>query len=38
MIRDNYPKLVVTMDRHWNVDKDGVRGMHLKDFLLNGQG
>jgi len=38
MIRDNYPKLVVTMDRYWNVNKDGVRGIHLKDFLLNGPG
>lgn len=35
-IRDNYPKLVITMDKYWNVDKDGVKGMHLRDFLLSG--
>ena len=35
-IRDNHPKLVITMDRYWNVDRDGVKGMHLKDFLLSG--
>ena len=36
MISDSHPKLVVTMDRYWNINRDGVRGMHLKDFLLNG--
>jgi predicted AAA+ superfamily ATPase len=33
-IRDNYPKYVVTLDRYWEENRDGVRGIHLKDFLL----
>ena len=33
-IKDNYPKYVVTMDRFWQADENGVRGIHLKDFLL----
>ena len=36
-IRDSYPKLVVTMDKYWNVEKNGARGIHLKDFLLSEQ-
>jgi predicted AAA+ superfamily ATPase len=34
-IDDNYPKLVVTMDKHWKVEKNGVKGVHMKDFLLS---
>ena len=33
-IKDNYPKYVVTMDRFWQADENGVKGIHLKDFLL----
>ncbi|MDR2897820.1 MAG: ATP-binding protein [Spirochaetaceae bacterium] len=35
-IRDNYPKLIVTMDRFWQIEKEGVKGIHLADFLLSG--
>jgi predicted AAA+ superfamily ATPase len=34
-IGDNYPKLVVTMDKYWQIDRDGVKGMHLREFLLS---
>jgi len=34
-IRDNYPKLVVTLDKNWQIEDRGVKGMHLKDFLLS---
>jgi len=33
-IKDNYPKYVVTMDKFWQADENGVKGIHLKDFLL----
>ena len=33
-LRDNYPKIVVTMDKYWQVEKDGIKGIHLRDFLL----
>jgi len=33
-VRDNYPKMIVTMDKFWQVEKDGIKGIHLKDFLL----
>jgi len=33
-IKDHYPKYVVTLDKFWRADYDGVRGIHLKDFLL----
>ncbi|MCL2148260.1 MAG: ATP-binding protein [Methanomassiliicoccaceae archaeon] len=33
-IKDHYPKYVVTMDTYWNEDRNGVRGIHLNDFLL----
>jgi len=33
-IRDNYPKYVVTLDRYWEEDRNGVKGIHLGDFLL----
>jgi predicted AAA+ superfamily ATPase len=34
-IKDNYPKLVVTMDKYWKINRNGVKGMHLRDFLLS---
>ena len=33
-VRDSYPKIIVTMDKFWQIEKDGVKGIHLKDFLL----
>jgi predicted AAA+ superfamily ATPase len=33
-INDHYPKYVVTTDTFWNEDMNGVRGIHLYDFLL----
>jgi len=33
-IKDSYPKYVVTMDKNWQADENGVMGIHLKDFLL----
>ena len=33
-IRDHYPKYVVTLDKYWRVDRGGVKGVHLADFLL----
>ncbi len=33
-IKDNYPKYVVTMDRFWKENIDGVKHIHVADFLL----
>lgn len=33
-IRDNYPKYVVTMDELWRDNVEGVKNMHIADFLL----
>jgi len=33
-IKDHYPKYVVTLDKYWGEDRGGVKGIHLKDFLL----
>jgi predicted AAA+ superfamily ATPase len=33
-IKDNYHKYVVTLDKNWRADENGVMGIHLKDFLL----
>jgi hypothetical protein len=33
-IRDSHPKYVVTTSKWWEVNDEGVRGIHLKDFLL----
>jgi predicted AAA+ superfamily ATPase len=33
-IKDHYPKYVVTLDNLWNENRNGVVGIHLKDFLL----
>ena len=34
-IKDHYPKLVVTLDKYWQEDRQGVKGIHLKDFLFS---
>lgn len=34
MIKDQYPKYVVTMDDFWKENLYGVQHMHIKDFLL----
>jgi predicted AAA+ superfamily ATPase len=33
-IKDHWPKMVVTLDKYWQAEEQGVRGIHLKDFLL----
>lgn len=33
-IQDNYPKLVVTMDEKFTSTSEGIRHLHLRDFLL----
>jgi predicted AAA+ superfamily ATPase len=33
-IRDNFPKYVVTMDEHWRDNVEGVKKIHIADFLL----
>jgi len=33
-IKDSYPKYVVTLDKYWQADENGVKGIHLTDFLL----
>jgi len=33
-IKDNYPKYVITMDTQWNSNINGVKQMHIADFLL----
>ncbi len=35
MIKDNYPKYVITMDEFWQGSIDGVKHFHITDFLLN---
>jgi hypothetical protein len=27
--------MIVTMDKFWQIEKDGIKGIHLQDFLLN---
>lgn len=34
-VRDQYPKYVVTMDELWKDNIEGVRHMHIRDFLLS---
>ncbi len=34
-INDNYPKIVLSMDKIWGGDKDGIKRINLIDFLLN---
>ena len=33
-IRDHYPKYVVTMDQMWSDNIEGIKHMHIADFLL----
>ncbi len=33
-VRDNYPKYVISMDDLWSSNMDGIRRMHIADFLL----
>ena len=33
-IKDHYPKYVITLDKFWQENRNGVVGIHLKDFLL----
>jgi predicted AAA+ superfamily ATPase len=33
-IEDNFPKYVVSLDETWSSGKQGIRRMHLADFLL----
>lgn len=33
-INDNYPKYVVSMDEFWNDSIEGIKHMHIADFLL----
>jgi predicted AAA+ superfamily ATPase len=35
-IKDQYPKLVVTMDDFWKESISGVRHLHISDFLVEG--
>jgi predicted AAA+ superfamily ATPase len=33
-IKDSHPKYVVTSSKWWEINDEGVQGIHLKDFLL----
>ncbi len=33
-INDNYPKYVVSMDEFWNDNVEGIKHIHIADFLL----
>jgi predicted AAA+ superfamily ATPase len=33
-IKDNHPKYVITMDDFWKDNIEGVKHMHIADFLL----
>lgn len=34
-ISDQYPKYVITMDEFWKEDVEGVKHLHIQDFLLS---
>lgn len=36
-IKDNYPKLIITLDEYASGNINGIEIMHLADFLLNEQ-
>ncbi len=36
-IRDNYPKLVLTLDEHFPAERRGIRHFHIRDFLSEEQ-
>jgi uncharacterized protein len=33
-IKDNHPKYVVTMDEFWKDNIEGIKHIHIADFLL----
>jgi len=33
-LKDNYPKYLITLDRHFGDDIEGIHLLHLRDFLL----
>jgi len=33
-IKDNYPKYVLTMDNTWNDNIEGIKHLHIVDFLM----
>ena len=33
-IDDNYPKIVLSMDKHWGSNRNGIVRQHIVDFLL----
>ncbi|MNH46926.1 hypothetical protein D3C79_1099270 [compost metagenome] len=33
-IKDHYPKYVVSMDDHWKESIEGIKHVHITDFLL----
>ena len=33
-IDDNYPKLVLSLDHTWPVDRSGIKWQNMVDFLL----
>jgi len=33
-VRDSFPKYVVTLSKYWRIEDSGIKGIHLKDFLL----
>lgn len=33
-INDNYPKIVLSMDKHWGSNRNGIVRQHIVDFLL----
>jgi predicted AAA+ superfamily ATPase len=36
-IKDSFPKYVVTLDKFWQVNDNGVKGIHMADFLLKAE-
>jgi predicted AAA+ superfamily ATPase len=36
-INDNYPKMVLSMDKHWGTDRAGISRKHIIDFLLEAE-
>lgn len=34
-IDDNYPKVVLSMDKHWGSNRNGIERQHVFDFLLS---
>ena len=34
-IKDNYPKYIISLDKSWHESMDGIKHLHIADFLLN---